>query len=142
MDLPILIVLWLLQGSIAAYGAKRTGRNPYLWFALGCFFGIFAILAVFFIKKRVQKVGPTIPVTTETPTRKTLPSRLWYYLDQNTQQKGPIQTFALEHAWEEGQILPSTYVWHEGMENWKTWQEVCEENGIVLNKPVEIPTAT
>ncbi len=127
MDLPILIALWVIQGSIAAYYAKRKGRNPYLWFAIGCFFGIFGIFALFFLKQ--PKKAP-LPAATPTPTRKSLPYRQWYYLDQDTKQNGPLSTSALETAWEEGKINEATYVWYEGMENWKRWQEVCQEHGI------------
>ena len=124
MDLPILLCFWLIQGSIAAYYAKRKGRNPYLWFALGCVFGILGILAVFFLKNP-PKESPAVQPEAK-PAPKSLPHRLWYYLDQKTQQIGPISTNALEDAFREGKIEPSTYVWHEGMENWKLWKEVLE----------------
>lgn len=139
MDYPILFCLWLIQGSIAAYYAKRKGRNPYLWFAIGCFFGIFGILAVFFLKNP-KKAGAPAKTVPEPAVRKTLPHRIWYYLDQNTQQIGPVSTSALEAAWEEGKISLITYVWHEGMENWKSWQDVCQESGVLLERPVEAPT--
>lgn len=143
MDLPILICLWLLQGSIAAYCAKRKGRNPYLWFAIGCFFGILGIFAIFFLKKQAQTSSPSTQNSPTIPNRKSLPYRSWYYLDEANQQFGPIPTAILENAWEEGRILPSTYVWHEGMENWKTWQEVCQESGISIEKPlVELSSAS
>jgi hypothetical protein len=129
MDLPILICFWLLQGSIAAYYAKRKGRNPYFWFAIGCVFGVLGIFAIFFIKNPQKAPQAAKP---EEPVRKTLPLRSWYYLDESTQQVGPISTSALESAFREGKISPSTYVWHEGMENWKLWQDVCQEHGITL----------
>lgn len=131
MDLPILLCFWLLQGSIAAYYAKRKGRNPYLWFAIGCVFGILGIFAVFFLKKPAQKDPKTVDAEAK-PVPKSLPHRHWYYLDQNSQQVGPVSTSALESAWREGKITPSTYVWHEGMDNWKLWQDVCQDNGVSL----------
>jgi hypothetical protein len=141
MDIPILICLWIIQGSIAAYYAKRKGRNPYLWFAIGCFFGIFGIFAVFFLKSPPKKAPvPSKTVTSESLARKSLPYRLWYYLDENEQQIGPISTSALEDAWEQKKISLATYVWHEGMENWKRWEEICRENGVALEIPLQTPT--
>jgi len=127
MDLQILLCFWIIQGAVASYLAKRKGRNPYLWFFIGCFFGIFGIFAIFFLKNPQKKAAAAAE-----PVRKTLPLRMWYYLDQNSQQVGPISTSALEGAWGEKKISPSTYVWHEGMENWKPWQDVCQENGVSL----------
>jgi GYF domain 2 len=135
MDFPILFCLWVIQGAIASYYAKRKGRNPYLWFAIGCFFGIFGIIAVFFLKAPSKKTLPSAEEPPLAPSLKSLPRRSWYYLDENTQQIGPITTTALEEAWEEGKILLTTYVWHEGMEDWKHWQAVCQESGVSLETP-------
>lgn len=126
MEFSWLVCLWVIQGAIASYLAQKKGRNPYLWFAIGCFFGIFGIMAAFFIK--TLKKQPAIPVPA--PVKPSLPQRMWYYLDSNSQQFGPMSTNALESALREGKISLASYVWHEGQQQWELFGKVCQDHGV------------
>jgi hypothetical protein len=48
----------------------------------------------------------------------------WFYLDTEQQQRGPIPFEKLKSVWNEGGLHPATYVWSEGMENWKKVEEL------------------
>lgn len=119
--------LWLIQGGISAHIARRKGRNPYLWFAIGCFFGLFGILAIIFMKP-VSRVRAFIPQ----PQAPRLPHYLWYYLDESSKQQGPISSTALESALREGKIALSTYVWREEMDQWERFDKVCQDLGVPI----------
>jgi hypothetical protein len=45
--------------------------------------------------------------------------KLWYYLDQNHQQYGPISLIGLRELWNTGKVELTSYVWTEGMEKWE-----------------------
>lgn len=120
---PSLFVFAAIAGIISAYVAAKRGKNPYLWFALGCLFGIlgiFAILVAFPPKRK--------PAATKQPTwRIDGPTdKFWYYLDPANQQHGPMSRDALTIAWKSGKLTPTTYVWHEDLPNWKTLQETLK----------------
>jgi hypothetical protein len=42
----IIFVIYLHCAGFASYIASEKGRNPYSWFFLGLFFGIFALIAI------------------------------------------------------------------------------------------------
>ncbi len=125
MNFTWLMCLWLLQGGISAHIARKKGRNPYLWFSIGCFFGLFGILAIIFMKP-VSRVRVLIPQF-QTPK---LPHFMWYYLDETSNQYGPISSTALESALREGKINFSTYVWREEMSQWECFEKACKDLGI------------
>jgi len=49
------LFIWLLSGALCAYIASEKGRSGGGWFLLGCFFGIFAIVAVCAVPKIGKK---------------------------------------------------------------------------------------
>lgn len=110
-------------GLLSAYLANRRGRNPFGWFAIGFFFGLFGILAIFFIppsKKEEIAIAPIEPK----PYLFGPIHKFWYYLDKTHQQIGPMSYDALSRAWKEGAIPPSTFVWNEDLEEWKPLQDL------------------
>ncbi len=137
-DLNILLsfLLLLIIASLTAYFAKSKGRNPLLWFILGVLLGIFAPLILLFFpsvkNERSNNGMPTMTVSEPDPSLQYLPStvpnqeelkrqedKLWYYLDQNHQQMGPVSIIALRELWNRGQLELNSYVWTEGMEKWE-----------------------
>lgn len=115
---PLLLISSVALGAVSAYLGYKREKNPYLWFAIGFFFGLFGVLTIFLTgqKKNLpdeeKKLEPVL--TLSGPIDK-----FWYYLDSNQKQQGPMSQNAIINAWKEGKIDLSTYVWHEEMTDWK-----------------------
>jgi hypothetical protein len=121
---PIVIVISLAIGATSAYLGHKRGRNPYLWFAIGFFFGIFGIFAIIFAtsrKKAATEAKREAVFIIDGPLDK-----FWYYLDPTHKQQGPMSHNALTEAWKTGEIDSSTYVWHEEMAEWKPLKETLK----------------
>lgn len=124
---PVLILTYSLIGLISAYVAKKKGRNPYLWFSLGVFFGVLALIVMYLISSKSSKKSliqkPAIPAPI-------LDSKLWYYLNQD-EQVGPISLNKLSNLLKEGKINLNTYVWNEELDAWKFLNETKEYNLLI-----------
>lgn len=124
--------LTLVTNVMIAYAcsryAMRVRRNPTNWFIAGLLFGIFAIIVLYFLSRtRVAVVKPA-PQPRIVPQLITLEpahaEKLWYFLDEQMTQFGPMSFNGLKRAWNEGKVRDQTYVWNEEMKNWKKFQEV------------------
>lgn len=132
----ISIVLMILIGAINAYFAEKRGRNPMIWFFLGTLLGIFGLLILFILpsyakeKEGVEvKEDPKEEKITfiEAPPLPPAPAQeelLWYYLDQKHQQCGPVPYSEIKDLLNRNDLTQDTYVWSEGMENWKRVREL------------------
>lgn len=129
---PTYFFFWIVMGSISAYFAKKRGKNPYLWFAIGSFFGLLGFFILFFMSKKKKNMqaeqeaskedGMTIDITPEvTPAEL---EKLWYYLAAENQQHGPMSFDALKRAFREGKISNGSYVWNEEMDEWRRFGEL------------------
>lgn len=137
----------ILIGGVTAYFAKRQGRNPLIWFAIGCFLPSFSlallfilpIIGYFFKRKfvktlnkaaRSKKSKENDPLTINVPPFPDLnPSeeaikKLWYFLDQENQTVGPMSFFAFYQKWKEGKIASKTFVWNDSLSEWKQFKEI------------------
>ncbi len=122
-----LIVSFICARACAHFAIKRN-RNPQRWFALGFFFTIFA-LGILLLLPPPEALQPVelqegansavnTPIAPVNPLETTLSTRSWYYLDKNQSQIGPIGLEDLKEAKENGLLLPSSYLWSEGMQDW------------------------
>ena len=127
-----LMLLWITTGLIVANLANKKGRNPYLWFTIGTFLGILGLIILLFISPRNQqknyfaKKKTTIrqPLSDiELFFYKNPSNKLWYYLDNEHKQTGPVSLQRLNNQWKNEIINSSTYVWNEDMDNWKKIKE-------------------
>ena len=128
-----------------AYYAKKQNRNPYVWFLIGLVFGIFGLFVLFliplfkyYIQKRISKktsapkdfsykeTGTTVDITpiSETETALNYLEKLWYYLDKENNQFGPMSYPLFKQAWKDGKIQSTTYVWNEELSSWKRFDEL------------------
>jgi hypothetical protein len=126
--LTILLSLVLAWGC--SHFAKKRGRNPTNWFIAGLFFGIFALIVLFLmpIRKPEAQVSPEAqlalpPLTILQPDHI---GKLWYFIDEEKKQLGPMSFDALSKAWTEGKVREKTFVWNESMENWRQFQDVIK----------------
>lgn len=46
----------------------------------------------------------------------------WYFVDNTKSMQGPMSVAALAKNWRSGAVTENTYVWTQGLENWK---KVC-----------------
>ncbi len=113
MQLFLLVISFIL-GIIAANIAVKKGKNPYLWFSIGLLFGLLGVFILYFFNKPPPVQAPTQPLKVA-PTSLTL----WYYLNKEHQQCGPITFMALKNELQAGELPPSTYVWSEELDNWQ-----------------------
>lgn len=58
----------------------------------------------------------------------------WYYADAGN-QAGPVTDAELEQLVQAGKITANTLVWHEGMTNWRPFQEVAPAGVTGLSQP-------
>lgn len=145
-------ILLLIIASFTAYYASRKGRNPFLWFIIGILLGIFApLILMFFPAVKTDQTSngmPTMTVSSPDSTHQQPPQappspaelkrreeedKLWYYLDHNHQQMGPVSIVALRELWNRGQLELNSYVWADGMEKWEKVDNLPELKD-VLNK--------
>lgn len=140
----------LAFGLTGAYCAKKMNKNPYLWFAIGCFFKgflflvillmpIFSALSFYFLKKAIFKHIKTPSSSKQDSTTIDVPAfaglsakpeaekSLWYYLTKESQTIGPMSFHAFYRNWKEGKISEDTYIWNETLVNWAPFQEIFPE---------------
>lgn len=141
-DVLLSFILLLVIASFTAYYANRKGRNPLLWFIIGVLLGIFAPLILLFLSSvkpvdsdiptmSVANPDPSLDQVVQTPAQSDFQqneeeNKLWYYLDQNHQQMGPVSIIALRELWNRGQLEITSYVWSDGMEQWQKIDHLSE----------------
>lgn len=146
-SMTLTLILWILTGLATGYLAYRRGRDPYIWFALGIFFGILAILALVLLPpvKSTEEEGTATERLEEVAERRqrqlkeqekmenapdlqpqSVETKEWFYLDKAKQQQGPVSFYSLNAAWENGDISQQSYVWTEGMPEWKKIQDLTD----------------
>lgn len=141
MEIFLTIMMWIAFGCAGAYFAKKQKRNPYLWFFIGLFLGVFGLLLLLTLPliqrlksnsatpKREQEIRtvdgqPTSAFTLTSLLDQSFANTLWYYLDGANLQKGPMSFTAFERDWKEGKFASSAYIWNEKLSEWKRFEEL------------------
>lgn len=127
MRMLISLFLLLFFAFLSSYIAKQRGRDPVAWFMIGILLGIFAPVLLLFLKPLQPSQGTDIEenedVKLAPPPQelfmKSYIDKEWFYLDIRHQQQGPVYFNILKSLWMEEKITPKTYVWSEGMNQWK-----------------------
>ncbi len=129
-------IVALLIGALTAYLAKGRGRNPPIWFFIGTAFGIFGLIGLFLFpivragektdtgsnEEMGERGTSQISKDSTSKDNRSLilpPAEQWFYLDSMHKQHGPHSFSELESLWRQHTIGPESYVWHEGMNEWK-----------------------
>ena len=119
----------ILIATFTAYFANQKGRNPFTWFGLGFFFGIFGLIILYFLPN-LHSTGPAMALSKPAPSlnppapiieieRTADEDKLWYYLDKDHAQMGPVSVIALRDLWNRGLLNSESLVWSEGMDEWQ-----------------------
>ncbi len=122
------ILLGLISAFICAHFAKKRGRNPLHWFIWGVLFGLFAVCTLFLLPVRkavsAAPAPPAPPIPLLQALAPTQACKLWYYLDPEKQQRGPMSFDGLNREWSEGKLHVQSFVWNDELDNWKRLEEV------------------
>lgn len=128
------LVICSIIGWASSYYAEKRGRSPFLWFMVGMIFGIFGLLLLFLLPKaseekstpqntqsKLAEIDLPVPEISQLPE---YAKKEWFFVDKTHQQQGPVGFHILKSKWTEKTIDAFTYVWTEGMENWKMISEL------------------
>lgn len=134
------------MGAATSYLAYQRGRDPYIWFALGIFFGVLAVLALVLlppvqsqdeieadqrnqelIKLRERQVQEQEKIEDAPNLQpRSIQTKEWFYLDKSRHQQGPHSFYVITELWENGDITAHSYMWSEGMSEWKRVHDIPE----------------
>jgi len=126
MQLLNLLLFWIFFGFLCSYLARKRGKNGFTWFLMGLFLGIFGVALILILpyleakRKPIQVVKPVL----SPPPRPIEAHPKWFYLDAARQPQGPLGISELSQLWKVQTLSEGSYLWAEGMENWKKIQEL------------------
>jgi hypothetical protein len=132
-QLFLTILLWLIIGSATAYYAGKRGRDPLLWFLVGMMLGLLGLLLLFILPVIASEASNTPKNPTENEELLNapvveLPNNIlttdWYYYDSRQERKGPVRYELLKTLWQSGGLNEDSFVWCEGMEDWKKIEQM------------------
>lgn len=142
-DMLYSLIGLLIIAGLTAYYASRKGKNPLLWFVFGCLIGVIAPLILFFLtflekssarnavaaeKEEELPLNP-LPIANTEENRESVQEKfdtLWYYLDEEHQQIGPVSLIAIRELWHTGRLNLTSYVWAQGMPEWQKIEAIPE----------------
>ena len=121
------IIVGFILGALASVMADNRGRDGRIWFFLGFFFGLLSLIALFLLPNLADSESEETEVEESLPEPQieSAETKEWFYLEEGTAQVGPVTFEELSRLYEDKKISSTTYVWSEGMEEWKTVEE-CE----------------
>lgn len=132
MEILLTVILWILMGGATSYFANQRGRDPFAWFLIGMLLGLLALLLLFLLpaidqaederdgEVEVEGIAELQPGEVNESYR----FKEWFYLDNHNKQLGPLSFQAFKKDWLQGKISEQTFVWSEGMENWRKVQDL------------------
>ncbi|NGX61571.1 MAG: hypothetical protein K940chlam9_01058 [Chlamydiae bacterium] len=110
-----IFLFWVFFGALSAHLARKKGRNPYIWFFLGMFIGLFTPLLLFLLPPPAPKKKVEAPP----PPKSEAWNKMWFYLDPKNEPQGPFEFSIFLNKWKEEGLSEESYVWGEGMPDWK-----------------------
>ncbi len=128
----LFILSWVLIGYITSRQAVRRGRNPAFWFFIGMIFGVFGLLTLLLLPGPMSKHESQKTIATPAPSQPLTPpdeiqGKIWYYLDNEHQQQGPMSFDKLKDNWQKQAISEHTLIWNESLDEWKTIKEIIKK---------------
>jgi len=123
------LFIQIVFGCITAYLAKERGRSPPIWFLVGFFTGIIGLVVLLLFpsmvvsSKKITEPTPEIPVL---PPLSEPEVSGWFYLDAQYQPSGPHPFSMISTRWQEHELDRSSYLWREGMPDWKKIEALPE----------------
>ncbi len=117
------LLCWTLFGLACQRIAESRGLNPTTWFFVGFFLGLLSLPIAY-----LWPVKNSLPKPEEKPDPELvrLQKSHWYYLNEEHRQLGPISLDALRRALRDEQLTSKSYIWSDGMEEWKRLNDLPE----------------
>lgn len=131
----ISIIINLIFGVWAYRLAQSQGRNPWVWFALGAFFGFWGLIILLFLPEPpLQK----LPINSSKKSSLSLEeslffdskencNQLWYFLNENHQSEGAFSFQKIRELYENKTIHSLTYVWNTTFSGWQRLKDVMKK---------------
>lgn len=149
-NILVSLVISIIISAATAYYADQKGRSAIGWFIIALFISLFAPLILYFLPSLKESdsnqissnlnasrsnewIGPPPPPSNLSSDDE----KLWYYLDQNHQQYGPVSIIALKELWDTGRLDLNSYVWSEGMNQWEKVDHLSHLKD-ALHKPLPL----
>lgn len=67
---------------------------------------------------------------------------MWFYVDQDRQQRGPVTVDDLQRMFTLGEINKRTHLWQEGRAEWARLEDLAQSLGIAIAQPPPTPPPT
>lgn len=135
LQVLISFCVFLFFGGVCSYVAKNKGRNPVMWYILGMLFCLLALIVLSLLPS-LKTPAQISDETEENEDEKLSGSGFdekkilayqqneWFYLGEDKQPKGPVGFNDLKTLWMDGLLESRSFVWTEGMVNWKRISEM------------------
>lgn len=107
-----------------AYLAKQRERSVVFWFLLALLFGVLATLLLLILPKASEMEEERARKDLEEEEGSDWQGMKWFYLDSDRKEKGNVTFQTLKELWEAKEVDLETYVWIEGMKEWKRISEI------------------
>jgi len=113
-EMVFFIIIWFSVAWLFGCWARRRGRRSELWFFLFILLGGLISALLLLMLPNLANVNKLKKDELEVLDRVEIKdARLWYYLDKDHVQHGPVGKSLLRD-------LPgNSYIWSEGMEEWR-----------------------
>lgn len=126
----------LFSGLLCFTVAQKRGRNPRLWGLFGfcfSFLGVALFLLFDFLDRKRQEKAP-VQTMFFPPAPPLEEEERWFYIDKSLHQIGPVKLRDLSDAWEKADINENSYIWKNGMDQWKKIKETPEVKKDLVHK--------
>lgn len=107
---PIGLIILIVIATINAYISIMKGFNWPTWFILTLLLGPLVTVILYFSKKKKISLEKAFAIPRD---------GLWFYLTKDSKQMGPVSSYRVEELFEIKELSRDTYVWKEGMQEWK-----------------------
>lgn len=128
MHLLNIVLFWIFFGFLTSYFAQKKGRNQRTWFIIGLCLGVIGVVLVLLMpqvqKRRTLKTPKKVVLTPMITPKNPALDKVWFYLDTERKQQGPFYFADFLKSWKKGEIKEDSFVWSEGMSEWKKIQEL------------------
>ena len=128
MQLITVLLFSGVMGLLCGHLAGKKGKRPPLWFFMGFLFGIFGLILLYIVPSfsKEEKKQPAY-IAPKPVERSDAWIRMWYYLDPTHKQVGPFEFPDFIEKVKQKCVAKETFVWSEGMKEWKKLSDLPEE---------------